>query len=326
MATKPDTPTPVDPPLRSLGSDAFLTLTETWFSSQAYDIFPYYGLALDYIEETNTDVQAAAVASLLTELPLAGIGGSVVGVNDAEDGFEAVLIEEYSISTFSETLLDDESAEQMQVTLDLVPGTDIQEYSSNLDSFLGFATLPTSDGAEGQVLTTDGAGTLSFSDTSAHGIWEPEPTLTDGLLWSHDDDGELRNIAFTGMVAGYDYKMIAVDMSHNSSGRSVEVGLYVNAASEWVDVEVISLMSASNVLNGELMVSNPSFVTRTHVIKSDLCVVSDSSNGSSVSTPSSVSIFRSTGQKVTGVRLRVDTDEFDGGQVRLYRTPSLITS
>lgn len=42
-------------------------------------------------------------------------------------------------------------------------GTSVQAYDSNLTSFVGAFTLPTVDGTNGQVLVTNGAGTLSFS-------------------------------------------------------------------------------------------------------------------------------------------------------------------
>jgi hypothetical protein len=41
-------------------------------------------------------------------------------------------------------------------------GTTVQAYDSNLTSFVGTFTLPTTDGTNGQVLKTNGSGTLSF--------------------------------------------------------------------------------------------------------------------------------------------------------------------
>jgi len=42
-------------------------------------------------------------------------------------------------------------------------GTTVQAYDSNLTSFVSTFTLPTSDGSSGQVLQTNGSGTLSFA-------------------------------------------------------------------------------------------------------------------------------------------------------------------
>ena len=45
-------------------------------------------------------------------------------------------------------------------------GTTVQAYDSNLTSFVGAFTLPTSDGSASQVLQTDGAGNISFATPS----------------------------------------------------------------------------------------------------------------------------------------------------------------
>lgn len=49
----------------------------------------------------------------------------------------------------------------------LVIGTDVQAYDSNLTSFVGTFTLPTTDGTNGQVMQTDGSGNISFTTVSS---------------------------------------------------------------------------------------------------------------------------------------------------------------
>jgi hypothetical protein len=49
-------------------------------------------------------------------------------------------------------------------------GSSVQAYDSNLTSFVGVFTLPTSDGTNGQVIQTNGSGTLSFATPSAGGV------------------------------------------------------------------------------------------------------------------------------------------------------------
>lgn len=48
-------------------------------------------------------------------------------------------------------------------------GTSVQAYDSNLTSFVGTFTLPTTDGTNGQVLSTNGSGTLSFTSAGGSG-------------------------------------------------------------------------------------------------------------------------------------------------------------
>jgi hypothetical protein len=45
-------------------------------------------------------------------------------------------------------------------------GTSVQAYDSNLTSFVSAFTLPTTDGTNGQVISTNGSGTLSFTTVS----------------------------------------------------------------------------------------------------------------------------------------------------------------
>lgn len=53
-----------------------------------------------------------------------------------------------------------------RANLNVEPGVDVLAYDANLQSFVTAFTLPTVDGTNGQVITTNGSGTLSFTSSS----------------------------------------------------------------------------------------------------------------------------------------------------------------
>jgi|9_EtaG_2_1085328.scaffolds.fasta_scaffold03711_3 hypothetical protein len=81
------------------------------------------------------------------------------------------------VSEFSDKFLssannlsDVASASTARSNLGLAIGTNVLAYDANLQAFATAFTLPTSDGTSTQVLSTNGSGTLSFSDAAASGV------------------------------------------------------------------------------------------------------------------------------------------------------------
>lgn len=60
-------------------------------------------------------------------------------------------------------------------------GSTVQAYDSNLTSFVGTFTLPTTDGTNGQVLKTNGSGTLSFVSAATGTVTSVDMSVPTGF-------------------------------------------------------------------------------------------------------------------------------------------------
>jgi hypothetical protein len=119
-------------------------------------------------DTTVTRVSAGVIAVEGSNVLMASNIGSTVQAYDAQLADVAGLT-----PTDNGVIIGDgtnfvvESGATLKTSLGLTIGTDVQAYDSNLTSFVNTFTLPTTDGTNGQVLQTNGSGTLAFATPSA---------------------------------------------------------------------------------------------------------------------------------------------------------------
>jgi len=121
---------------------------------------------LDGIETGATADQTAS--EILTAIKTVDGTGSGLDA-DLLDGNEAT-----AFATAAQGTLADSALQSSDI------GSSVQAYDSNLTSFVGTFTLPTTDSTAGYVLKTDGAGTLSFVAQSAYD--ESTVAITGGTI------------------------------------------------------------------------------------------------------------------------------------------------
>lgn len=202
MATKPTQPALVDVPQRDQPN--FSTLADGFVAWQAGLYYTWVGESNDFVEQVNTEVQAAAVATNLSGLDLASVAGFLIGVNVGGTAVEAVEITEYTVSAYSETLLDDADAAAWQTTLELIKGDAAAYRAATADRLLQADEVWT---AAGYVGLTDAASIavdlstgINFSVTLAGNRTLANPTNVKvgqtGLIKITQDATGSRTLAF----------------------------------------------------------------------------------------------------------------------------------
>lgn len=142
----------------------------------------------------TTDITFAQVAA--TAVYTAGSGISLDGttiVNSAPD--QTVTITGSGIVSVSGTYPNFEVAATALQTADI--GVSVQAYDGNLTSFVSAFTLPTADGTAGQVLTTNGSGSLTLADAGGGGNsydFTASGSITDGKPVIVNSDGTVSQV------------------------------------------------------------------------------------------------------------------------------------
>jgi len=101
-------------------------------------------------------------------------------------------------------------------------GSTVQAYDSNLTSFVNGFTLPTTDGSSGQVMQTNGSGTLTFA-TPSGGAWTYLSTVTASAASTADVE--------TTFNSTYDqYAIIGSGVSISSAGQNFQIRLKIGGS------------------------------------------------------------------------------------------------
>tara|TARA_R100000773_G_scaffold11221_1_gene10376 strand:+ start:4531 stop:5544 length:1014 start_codon:yes stop_codon:yes gene_type:complete len=166
------------------------------------------------LDAATLDVSGNADIDGVLETDGLSINGTSVTATAAElnilDGVTSTTAElnilDGVTSTTAELNYSDGVTSNIQTQLDAKQALD-----SNLTSFVSAFTLPTSDGSNGQVLTTNGSGTLSLADAAGGGAYELLTTVT----WSSTVDYVDLTSGFSSTYDTYIIEWTDVEHSHD---------------------------------------------------------------------------------------------------------------
>lgn len=128
------------------------------------------------------------------------------------------------------------TAAAARTNLGLAIGTNVLAYDANLQGFVNAFTLPTADGSNGQVLTTDGNGNIGFSNVSVEDVDVSVANLTTRL-------GQITTAVTIGD---------ATDVTVTTSGDLVVTGdLTVNGTTTTVNSTVTTVDDPILTLGGD---------------------------------------------------------------------------
>ena len=143
-----------------------------------------------------------------------------------------------------------------------------QALDANLTSFVSAFTLPTSDGTNGQVLTTNGSGTLSLADAAGGGGWSLISTVTGTNVLTFVLSNVLSDTYYDYIVEGnldtnstYPNPM---GFEFIKSGGSYQTSEYlqVHWGSQWTGSSISSSYSQSSYysLSGDYLTNGPMYL------------------------------------------------------------------
>lgn len=124
-------------------------------------------------------------------------------------------------------------ASTARTNLGVAVGTDVLAYDANLQSFVTAFTLPTSDGTAGYALTTNGSGTIGFSEVGVGDVTlTGTQTLTNKTLGATTLSGTLSaadNIVDQPVLQDYAIQGVAIGNTGATRTIDLETGNFFSA-------------------------------------------------------------------------------------------------
>jgi hypothetical protein len=150
--------------------------------------------------------------------------------------------------------------------------------------------------------------------------WHPHDKVSigdgkTGLIYDFAISGPVSSVITADFVDGYEYRIIAADLSHNNgSNASFLLELYKETSAVYVDAINTSTLSNTDAVAIDSEILTPRLTLKSHAVRSVYSV-----NGNVGTAFTSVIAYNSTSQKVSKARIRFGAGSIDAGKVWMFR-------
>lgn len=164
--------------------------------------------------------------------------------------------------------------------------------------------------------------------------WHPYDKVSiddgaDGVFYDHSVDGSVSSVETPEFEDGYEYRIVASDVSHNggATNRAPVLQMYLATSASYSDAVEGEACSAANTVDFDVVVHAPRLIENVHLISGPQRY--DAGLGGEFASLSG-GVYSGTPQKIGKVRVRmrepgtVSYADIDSGVMRLYRRRMIV--
>ena len=137
-----------------------------------------------------------------------------------------------------------------------------------------------------------------------------------GLIYDFSVSGPVGNVTTANFEDGYEYRIFATDMSHNSaSNQRLQVQAYMQTSAAYVTIKDTGADGSGAQFGIHAEFFLPRIVSRSHFV----LVMGNAGTAFNAGLDSNAGAYTITPQKILNARINFSSGSIDGGKVYLFR-------